>query len=716
MIDLSRVLLDEPQAVDALTIGLCLALVCRIWVIRRHLPRSMAPLLFVEYVVLLIIAALLPIRSGPEWFKEAGSTLVESQLNKRGRYLRSYIWQAPQLFLTLWFAHQPSADEPEGSSVHRQRTSGYLALLEALVSTVQEAEIRQSQPLSYQFLGPTRRSVHLTRRMHRFRLNEIAGLPIGAYVVLNRNPELRGRVIRTAAREVIIRFETALKRKAIPRQGTVQQTSAGDIYSRQRQAIAALREGRTANPHLVRILTERMLLPFSPRRSGRLLTSSTLDPDQRDAVIKAGQVPDILLIKALPGTGKARTIAEIIRQCALRGDSVLVVSFTNLAADSLLGGMPQGMRKVRIGSRDNVSIDPQELAALNTTLIDPTEDATATVAEQIRLADVTIGTRVATARVPADLEFDVLIVDEAERIPLLDALTSLVQAKRAILVGDDRQLPPFVHPEVRNWADRLALAPSEQRPVADVKAILATSLFELLLPDIPDSNKALLSRQRRMPSSISDFVSSHFYEGELTTSIANVYNEPPGSAILPQAFTIIDTSDLPFSRRAERLARRNGASRVGGYVNPIESEIIAALIAAEKRLGGDWAVLVPYRAQADLIKQRLARVLGDPVEAELRVGTVDSFSGTERDLVIVGCTRSNHAGATGFLGELRRFNVAMTRARRQLVVVGDMRALTTARDLNVRALISAMATHVQRRGEILSSQEFMRRLPRGLTR
>jgi superfamily I DNA and/or RNA helicase len=105
-----------------------------------------------------------------------------------------------------------------------------------------------------------------------------------------------------------------------------------------------------------------------------------------------------------------------------------------------------------------------------------------------------------------------------------------------------------------------------------------------------------------------------------------------------------------------------------------------------------------------LIRQLLNAELGAATLIEDNVGTVDSFQGGERDLIVYGCTRSNSAGEVGFLKELRRFNVAITRAKEHLVVVGDMRTLANATDHGVRDLMSAMVTYVRAEGDLRPSR------------
>lgn len=170
------------------------------------------------------------------------------------------------------------------------------------------------------------------------------------------------------------------------------------------------------------------------------------------------------------------------------------------------------------------------------------------------------------------------------------------------------------------------------------------------------------------------------------------------------------TAVTPSARaRTERNLSRNQGGQEYGFENPAEAELIAGIVLRAARAGVEWAVIVPYRAQADLVRRMLRRELGEK-RVDDNVGTVDSFQGGERDLVVYGCTRSNGAGEVGFLRELRRLNVAITRAKEQLVVVGDMRTLTNARDAGLRELMTAMVAHVREHGDLRPSKDVSARL------
>ncbi|MFF3444175.1 DEAD/DEAH box helicase [Streptosporangium sp. NPDC002721] len=325
--------------------------------------------------------------------------------------------------------------------------------------------------------------------------------------------------------------------------------------------------------------------------------------------------------------------------------------------------------------------------------------------ELVRYADVVAATCIGTAttKLLAELEFDLVIVDEAGQISTPNLLVPLVRGKRAILVGDHQQLPPYLDEEVRDWGDNLArngdLPPADAREIADV---LRRSAFERLYGAVPADHQVMLTVQRRMPREVGEFVSAAFYEGVLRTDHAGRHDDP----IFASSFAMIDTGDRPAIERAEEAGSRPG------YVNRLEADIVVRLVALYTRYYKDWAVIVPYRAQAERIRAGLARVLGESTEVADNVGTVDSFQGGERDLVVYAFTRSNARGEVGFLKELRRLNVAVSRARRQLVLVGDTTTLTAARDEGFRVLVRQMMDHLRRVGDLRPSAEVAARLDR----
>jgi superfamily I DNA and/or RNA helicase len=202
-----------------------------------------------------------------------------------------------------------------------------------------------------------------------------------------------------------------------------------------------------------------------------------------------------------------------------------------------------------------------------------------------------------------------------------------------------------------------------------------------------------------MPAEVAEFVSARFYEGLLETP-AGFFRERKND-LFQSVLALVDTSGVEQAERRERSGRSWERWGQQGYDNPLEAGLLSELAVYFDRLYRDWAVIVPYRAQAELIRSQLAGRAGNAEKIRLNVGTIDSFQGGERDVILYGFTRSNPQGQVGFLRELRRVNVAVTRAREQLVLVGDMETLTNARDDGFRDLARALKDHAARRGEIL---------------
>ena len=324
-------------------------------------------------------------------------------------------------------------------------------------------------------------------------------------------------------------------------------------------------------------------------------------------------------------------------------------------------------------------------------------------AELIRYAHVVGATTTGSAG-PALLtgvEFDLAVVDEAGQITTADALVPLVRARRGVLVGDHRQLPPFRDEEVLRWARAHA-----GREAAE---LIGTSVLELAQERLPQHAVARLWEQRRMPREVADFCSQAFYDGRLITS-AGRRTLPSG--LFRSPFVLVDTSALPLGDRAESKPPRPAADGARGFVNTTEAELLADLAQHYAERDEEWAVIVPYRAQAALVRSLLAF----PAAGGGDVATVDSFQGGERDVVLYGFTRSNPKGAVGFLDELRRANVAFTRARRQLVLVGDLATLTQAQDPAFRDLARALRAHVDEQGQIVPYDELSARLQQGRVR
>jgi predicted DNA helicase len=293
----------------------------------------------------------------------------------------------------------------------------------------------------------------------------------------------------------------------------------------------------------------------------------------------------------------------------------------------------------------------------------------AAIDEVLSAADVVCTTNsTAGSDLMANQTVDTLVIDEATQATAPSCWIPMVHARRAILVGDHKQLPPTI-------LNREAAASG-----------LQYTLFERLArhhetdPEAPGSIRSLLRTQYRMHEAIMGFSSRRFYDDRLTADdtvrhhtladLGVTTDALPADTrrdiLAPDApFVFVDTSgiDAPERQRAGSHSREN----------PREANIVAQLAADLIDVGmspEQIAVIAPYDDQVDRLEQR--------ARTGVEVDTVDGFQGREKEVVLVSLVRSNDEGRIGFLDEPRRFNVALTRARRKAVVVGDASTVTAS--------------------------------------
>lgn len=256
------------------------------------------------------------------------------------------------------------------------------------------------------------------------------------------------------------------------------------------------------------------------------------------------------------------------------------------------------------------------------------------------------------------IEFDLCIVDEASKATATEMLVPMTRARRWVIVGDHRQLPPFIDDALRTPAllERFGLNRDE----------LGTTLFDRLRERLPEECIRTLNRQHRMAPAIGDLVSECFYDGALTS-------EPRRSPAWLHVVAPAPVCWFTTSRSKERFERRHGTTVVNDY----EARAVATLLgranfgarAARKHL--TVAVLTGYAGQRDLISRQIAGSLRDWKNITIECATVDAFQGRQADIAIYSVTRSNRSGKIGFLVEERRLNVALSRGRDALILVGD---------------------------------------------
>jgi len=427
---------------------------------------------------------------------------------------------------------------------------------------------------------------------------------------------------------------------------------------------------------------------------------TVLNEPQRDAVRLALSAKDVAVIHGPPGTGKTTTVAELIRCLVTRGDRVLACAASNHAVDNLLDKLLRvGLEPVRLGhparvvpefraraldvlaekhpdARQARKVAREAFALFRSadkwTRDKPTPGSKGAMRKEARvlLAEVRRLEALAVERVLDDARvvcatltgldgqtlgrrtFDTAVLDEACQSTEPASWLPLLRAGRVVLAGDHCQLPPTVL----------------SAEAAD--AGLSVSLMERIVGRFGGQIARRLTVQYRMHESIQAFPSAEFYDGELVadSSVASHrLSELPGVTAEPLTETpvrFIDTAGAGYDeeQEAETASRLN--RREAALVAKQVRALLAAGLAAEQ-----VAVITPYRGQVRLLRELLK---AHPV---LEIDSVDGFQGREKEAVVVSLVRSNPAGEIGFLADTRRTNVALTRARRALVVVGDSATL-----------------------------------------
>ncbi len=356
---------------------------------------------------------------------------------------------------------------------------------------------------------------------------------------------------------------------------------------------------------------------------------------QNDAVNLAANAEDFALVHGPPGTGKTYTIARTIRALVERGDRVLLSAFTNRAVDNALEALrDQGFEDVaRVGTETGVREDMQDVRLAREG--DPNERAAA-----LRSAPVVAATTATCgSRVLREDSFDVAVVDEASQLTEPGTLAAINLADRFVLVGDHRQLPPVVRAEND----------------------LQKSLFERLVETHPDA-AVMLDRQYRMSQRIQAFASKEFYDGALRPATGEVAAQR--LADLPG----VDPSALPADLR-DAVSFVDPDGRREGNTNPVEADRVAAVVASYLAAGvdpDDIGVIAPFRAQVAEISERV----------DVTVDTVDRFQGSSKEVVVVSFVATGSLDGPLF-EDTRRVNVALTRAKKALALVGDADALSS---------------------------------------
>ncbi|WP_226022255.1 AAA domain-containing protein [Halomicrobium salinisoli] len=410
-------------------------------------------------------------------------------------------------------------------------------------------------------------------------------------------------------------------------------------FDRERDAVEALRERSLGG-----VLAGERPVSFS---NGAAARSDPFDADlnqeQQLAVEYALLADDLFCVHGPPGTGKTRTLLEIVRRAVDAGEDVLVCADSNQALDNLVAGASTP------GDPDPGSLHAHGQHGSGEFTLDRANakrSARAVVREGYRdvadRADVVAATNSSAAALAR--EFDLLVLDEATQSTCTASCIPLSRADRVVLAGDHRQLPPF--------------SATEEPP----ESSYGLSLFEHLYAEggVYEGVGLQLKTQYRMHRDVAHFPNREFYDRTLRNgrAVDPLPDRPPVEGYsVGGPVEVVD-----HSRRNETEARL-----VVHLVRQLLDEVPPDEI----------GVITPYAAQARLLRDRLA----DHVDraAAVAADTVDAFQGSEKTAVVISLVRSNADGDLGFLGRPedgpRRLNVALTRAKRYCAVVGDFHTL-----------------------------------------
>ena len=423
-----------------------------------------------------------------------------------------------------------------------------------------------------------------------------------------------------------------------------------------------------------------------------------LNPSQ-NAAMEAAMSRRLTIIQGPPGTGKTHTAVATLAQLAREGRGpILATAESNVAVDNLLEGLLNtGVRAVRIGRPVKVR-ETLRAATLDAQLEDhPKQDEIAIIRDEtdevhralpklkgrekglahrdiqrnkkeirrlenemiqsvLENAEVICSTNIGSGHRMLDgRRFPIVLMDEATQAVEPSSLIPISKGcRQLILVGDHKQLPPTV---ISRKAEQEGLG---------------RSLFERLI-DVGIQPK-LLDVQYRMHPVLREFPSARFYDNRLNDGCTASQRPAPAGLLWPDW-------DHPFAfipLEGVEEEEQEGGSRS----NPIEAARIYALVQGLLQPGditaSDIGIITPYsgqvRALSDIFDSNSGREEGRPFHG-LEINTVDGYQGREKEIILFSAVRSNQHGEVGFLSDRRRLNVAITRARRGLVVVGDPQTL-----------------------------------------
>ena len=441
-----------------------------------------------------------------------------------------------------------------------------------------------------------------------------------------------------------------------------------------------------------------------------------LNRTQEDAVNKVLRAKDVAIVHGPPGTGKTTTLVEAIYETLRRENQVLVCAQSNMAVDwiseklvdrginvlrignptrvndkmlsftyerrfeahpdyTLLWSIRKAIRdlrshrkrgeRLRVGASAGIERFHQKLERLKERATELEVRINAQLFGEARvIASTLVGS---SNRLLEGQKFGTLFIDEAAQALEAACWIPIRRVSRVIFAGDHCQLPPTI------------------KSFAALKAGLGKTLMERIVENHPET-VTLLKMQYRMNEEIMRFSSDWFYGNQVESAPEVKYRS---ILDLDIPMTWIDTSEFmneELRTKNSQLFKEEFVGESFGRINKAEAELtLLALEQYFKKIGKtrilderlDVGVISPYRAQVQYLRRLFKkREFFKPYRHLISVNTVDGFQGQERDIILISLVRANDEGQIGFLRDLRRMNVAITRARMKLMILGDASTMT----------------------------------------